>query len=127
MRVICRRSDGSTRLTSGETYLVLAMLLATDPGGMQALVLDNTRSPTWFDTTLFSTSTELIPPSWVARIDEDGAVHIAPAAWLESGFWEAFYDGPDELRLRARQIFRVELAKIEDAESPNESARALPT
>src|SRR5215211_1885395 len=119
MRVICRESDGSARLTKGETYFVLAMLLADDPGGMQALVLDNSRSPTWFDTTLFATLTDLIPPSWVGRIDDDGAVHLAPAGWLEDGFWEAFYDGPDEPRLRARRVFREELAKIEDAESPN--------
>jgi hypothetical protein len=110
MLLTCRSDDSSGRLTEGRTYLVLAMLLASEKNALLVLIVDDAQSPTWFETNQFETASDLIPENWVVRIGSDGAVHLAPAAWLEEGFWDRFYHGPDALE--ARRLFRSELARI---------------
>jgi len=33
-----------------------------------------------------------VPSNWRSKIDANGTISIAPGAWQESGFFEAFYD-----------------------------------
>jgi hypothetical protein len=41
---------------------------------------------------MFTTVDERIPPNWVVRARDDGILKLAPAAWLEPGFWERYFD-----------------------------------
>ncbi|TCC22818.1 hypothetical protein [Kribbella speibonae] len=74
-------------------YPVISIM--AEPGGRVQLqiVADDGRSLAWFDSDTFMTVDSVIPERWVIRVAESGVVDLAPAAWLEPGFWEQYYDG----------------------------------
>ncbi len=114
MVVSAQRTDHT--VTAGREYLVLAMLLLPESSGLWCLIRDDQSRLTWCPTASFVTVSERIPPTWVGRIDaDDGTLHLAPARWLEPGFWESYHSDGVKSR-EARRVFNEELAKIEQAE-----------
>ncbi|MGN6686445.1 MAG: hypothetical protein ACTHK1_02795 [Actinomycetales bacterium] len=98
----------SAWLSVDRVYRVLSVA-ATPEGSVQLqVVTDDGRSLGWFESAMFMTTDGAIPPNWVARIGDRGAVELAPARWLVPGFWESFYD----LDPGARRVFEEELAAI---------------
>jgi hypothetical protein len=102
MKVLCQRLPGpidgsvleaSPWLTLDAVYTVASV--TAEPGGRVQLqvVADDGHSLAWFNSDTFMTVDSTIPERWVARIGESGSFDLGPAAWLEPGFWEAYYDG----------------------------------
>lgn len=104
MKVICIRVpspidgmqlDSSPWVTVDRDYTVVSVL-AEVGGRVKVQLLNDTQSLGWFNANCFLTVDSTIPANWVARVGEGGALRLAPAAWLEEGFWERFYDAdPD--------------------------------
>jgi hypothetical protein len=117
MKVMCVRLinpvDGkpmtdSAWLSIDREYPVLSVA-ATPDGSVQLQVLtDDGRTLGWFESAMFITTDVAIPANWVVRVGERGIVELAPARWLEPGFWESFYD----LDPGARRVFEEELSAI---------------
>jgi hypothetical protein len=85
------KSDGW--LTVGRDYVVLTILALPGSGGVRLRVLaDDGRTPILADSGLFAAENEPLPNSWVGPVTQRGALQLGPAAWLESGFWERFFD-----------------------------------
>jgi hypothetical protein len=63
---------------------------------------------------MFRTTSTRIPSNWVAAIDEDGYLAIAPAAFLQPFFWERVQGdmGTREERLAAIADYKRELEVI---------------
>ena len=63
---------------------------------------------------MFRTTSTRIPSSWVAAIDEDGHLALAPAAFLQPFFWERVQGdmGTREERLAAIADYKRELEVI---------------
>lgn len=75
----------------GREYPVLA---AQAHSGRRAKlrILADDGTPTLFDAAMFTASEMAIPGTWVMRVREGGIVDLGPAAWLEPGFWERYFD-----------------------------------
>jgi hypothetical protein len=63
-----------------------------DPIDPSVQIIGDDGDPTWWPSIMFTTVSPRVPSNWTAVVDAEGALHIAPAAWLERGFWEAWYD-----------------------------------
>jgi len=103
--------DDSEWLRIGDEYPVLAMLAHAAPEHpyrTSVLVQDAAGSASWFPNDFFVTTSTRVPSNWIAEIDQDGALHIAPERWLEPGFWEARYDNQTD----AIAVYRAELEVI---------------
>jgi hypothetical protein len=105
--------ESASGLTVGGDYLVIAMSMdANPPGGRLAAwlqILDDNDEPQWVPTVMFETLSSTLPTNWVGLIHESGNVSVAPAPWLERGFWERFYgDGTPQQILEARDTYRRE-------------------
>lgn len=85
--------DVSAWLKLDAHYDVIGVL--TDPVGRVQLhiLTDDDQSLAWFDSTHFRVIDGSLSRSWRARIHNDGALELAPSAWLDDGFWERYYDG----------------------------------
>jgi len=101
MRVVCvQLTNPNTGLTESTSpwldldteYEVLEVYAY--PGGRIDLRIaaKDAGTPALFDSELFMTVDERIPPNWIARVREGGTVEFGPSTWLETGFWERFFD-----------------------------------
>jgi len=78
-----------------EEYVVLE--IHVEPGqGAAFRIIPKDGTPALFEAAMFMTTDQGIPDTWEARVREGGIVHIAPTAWLQSGFWERFFDRDPE-------------------------------
>lgn len=103
MKVVCRRIESATTdeaittnpwLTVGREYDVLEVVAY--PGGeilFRLLGDDQAGGPGLWDSRLFMANSTEVPASWVASVDDEGAVRLGPEAWQRDGFWEAYFDG----------------------------------
>jgi hypothetical protein len=74
-----------------EEYPVLSIVV--EPGrGAKFRILTSDSTPALFDAAMFATTNGRLPPNWVVRASENGIVEFGPAAWLERGFWEHYFD-----------------------------------
>lgn len=78
-------------------YRVLSILVQPGRGAKFRIVTDD-GTPALFNAAMFATSDGNLPPNWVVRASETGVVEIAPAKWLQPGFWERFFDGDPAAR-----------------------------
>jgi len=92
--------EASAWVSVGGRYRVVSVLAEPGRSPLVQIVTDDRASLAWFDSTSFETVDGTIPASWTARIGVNGALELAPSAWLASGFWEAYYDG-DPVAARA--------------------------
>jgi hypothetical protein len=135
MRVVCERIfnpdatpafsetiEAHPRIAVGEEYVVSFIRIEpgrtpgpTYPGVFFALVRDERHfSHGMWPYEMFRSTSTRIPSNWVAEIDEDGYLAIAPAAFLEPFFWERVQgdSGTREERLAAIADYKRELEVI---------------
>jgi hypothetical protein len=111
--------EAVSQLTDGAEYLVISVLAFGRGDNPKILlhVIDDDRGPGWWPSTMFVTTSSRIPPNWVARVDEEGDLHLAPEQWLRRGFWPEFYGdtGDSDSQAAARSTFVRELDVIRRA------------
>lgn len=83
--------ESSPWLTIGKEYVVISIVSGLAGKVMLHLVTDD-GSFGFFDVDCFLTTDQSIPSNWVGQIDDHGDLELAPASWLEMGFWESYYD-----------------------------------
>lgn len=104
MRIRCRASSlmgakgmpisAEPWLRVGDEYLVLEILCS--PTGPVQFRLEGRAPndiPAMHDSRFFEVVDPALPPGWAVELLADGGCIIGPAAWQESGFWEAFFSG----------------------------------
>jgi hypothetical protein len=91
-----REIEFSPWLTLERIYHVMSIEIS--PGGKRSYgVVTAERAGEWpnmgsHQTECFEIVSTTVPSNWRLRVRENGAMNIAPEAWQESGFLEAFYD-----------------------------------
>jgi hypothetical protein len=83
--------DSSPWLTLGREYTVVSVA-AQHSGRTHFRLITDAGSLGVFQSTDFETSNSTLPSAWVAQLS-DGYLELAPAAWMERGLWESYYDG----------------------------------
>ena len=135
MKVVCERIlnpdarpwfseplESHPRVAVGEEYIVSFITVEprrpsrhASPNVFFSLVRDERHfSHGMWPYEMFSTTSKRIPSNWVAAIDEDGNLAIAPAAFLRPLFWERVQgdSGTREERLEAIADYKRELEVI---------------
>lgn len=102
-----RPADNSAWLTLDRVYHVMGIHTCPD-GKRDYLIIANDRDPGfaamgYHPAESFEVLTHVTPPNWsVTR--SDGEEYVFPAAWLEPGFFDAFYDrDPDAYAIFERE------------------------
>jgi len=91
----------------GEEYTVYVIQVdATPPRGLlpsSLLLLDETRTPVWLPSAMFSVSSGRIPTSWRVHLTESGDVLIGPEPVLDESVLARLHEGdtPDAREARA--------------------------
>lgn len=83
-------------LTLGGIYHVMSIDVAPD-GGCSYGVVTAERAGEWpnigsHPARCFEIISTVVPSNWHVKVWENGAISVAPAAWQEPAFLEAFYD-----------------------------------
>jgi hypothetical protein len=91
-------------------HVVLALeARVVQPRGMSALHFliksSPTATPAWSPAGMYAIVDPSLPSIWVARLDSDIDLVLAPTDWHQAGFWDAFHNGVGERGARAREIF----------------------
>lgn len=92
----------------GEEYTVLEIYASDRTKTSFRISSKQDDTPVLFDAQMFATVDGRIPPNWTVRVEEGGSVAVAPAAWLEDGFWERYFDSDKE----AVAVYEAEKALI---------------
>jgi hypothetical protein len=112
---------GPGGLTRGNEYLVLSLVVDPDPerGILFArfLVLNDDRSPTWEPTAMFSVTDGTVASNWESHTSQQGELELGPSAWLRDDFWTHYYGEDSERIARAHEVFRQELAVMEEEDT----------
>jgi hypothetical protein len=90
-------------LTVGNVYSVIAILVSVQPSGSTGPLLqliDDGSDPSWHESKLFETVSTRVPSNWACKLLDTGGIHVAPSPWLETGFWDRWYDERYNQRLR---------------------------
>lgn len=97
MKSLCIKVRGGSRdapwLSLGNEYRVLSILVPSNGSPLLRVIADDGRTPILVEAELFEMSSQRIPDNWVGVIREGGVVELGPESWLESGFWERYFDG----------------------------------
>ena len=101
MKVLCIQPtdlrNNNTPKYSGlrldEVYAVLQIYIDPKRFTRFRIAPSDGGSPALYDSDIFLTVDGSIPENWVVQVREGGVVDFAPAAWLEDGFWERYFDG----------------------------------
>lgn len=101
MKVLCvnlgdPQTSRSAWLTLDQEYLLLALLAVPGRRIKFRVLSDDGRTPILADSRMFAAPIQRLPESWVATVTQDGVVELGPAPWLESGFWERYFDRDPE-------------------------------
>lgn len=86
----------SSRLTIGSIYSVASIYAEPSRSTLLQIVSGDRGSLVWVDSSSFVTVNGKLPARWVAEIDSEGGLTLAPAAWLAEGFWEDYFNGVRE-------------------------------
>ncbi|WP_330330258.1 hypothetical protein OHS33_11290 [Streptomyces sp. NBC_00536] len=88
-------------------YVVLEISTWPGRGISVRISSEDNGTPVLFDSRMFETTSEAIPPHWISRIGKEGSLEIGPPSWLVPGFWERFFDQVSE----AVEDYEGEMAK----------------
>lgn len=116
MKALCVSLDENGRdksywLTLGRDYLVLAAEMPPrGPARLRVIADDDT--PILASASLFAVNAQELPRTWVFAVREGGVVELGPRPWIESGFWERYFDGDED----AVRLFREEVIRIESVQ-----------
>ncbi len=97
-------------LRLGSKYPVQAIYFDQEQGVRYRIISDDAATPALFAASAFTVIDGHIPESWRAHAYSSGAFTLGPAAWLEPGFWERFFDDDAE----ARRVFDLNTTRILD-------------
>jgi hypothetical protein len=100
--------DKDSWLTLNQEYQVLSVLMTPRGPAKFRVVADDGRTPILADSTLFAMSSQKLPQSWVFAVREGGVVALGPPQWLETGFWERYFDGDAD----AVRKFQEEMSRM---------------
>lgn len=94
--VFGREVEASPWLTLGRTYHVASIEITPD-GKRSYGIVTSERAGEWpnmggHQAECFEIVSTMAPSNWRSKVNANGAISIAPAAWQEPGFLEAFYD-----------------------------------
>ncbi|ODP30923.1 hypothetical protein A9762_27480 [Pandoraea sp. ISTKB] len=91
-----REVEFSPWLKLGRTYCVMSIEI--DPLGRRSYgIITSAREGEWpsmggHQAECFDVVSTMVPSNWRQKIHENGSISIAPGAWLQTGFLDAFYD-----------------------------------
>ncbi|MES2662166.1 MAG: hypothetical protein V4629_02580 [Pseudomonadota bacterium] len=92
--------EHSPWLSIGKTYTVLSINLRHGSLGKFQLISDDHDTPTYHNSNQFEIVSQNIPKSWIIDFEADSHFSLAPKAWSEPGFLEAYFDGePEAIKL----------------------------
>ena len=91
-----REVEFSPWLTLGRIYHVMSIEIGPD-GKRSYGIVTSEREGEWpnmggHQAECFEIVSTTVPSNWRSKVNTSGAISIAPEAWQESGFLEAFYD-----------------------------------
>jgi hypothetical protein len=94
--VFGREVEFSPWLTLGRIYPVMSIEIGPD-GKRSYGIVTSDRTGEWpnmggHQAECFEIVSTTVPSNWRSKVNTNGAISIAPAAWQELGFLEAFYD-----------------------------------
>lgn len=114
-----RTGDGERKahgfLTPGKDYVVLSIIVESAQG-VQFLILDDSlHQPGWHSAEAFDLVSDEVPSNWSIKVGEGGStsyVEIAPSAWLEPNFYNAYWGDGDAAAVAAQAVFDREVEVI---------------
>ncbi|WP_293653136.1 hypothetical protein [Thiolapillus sp.] len=121
MKVKCRQFldeetgdvlDQNSWLTIGRIYHVLSIHMEFGGRLKFQLVGDDGLTPAFHDAGQFEVVSCLIPSTWCVSSVPGSHFELTPKAWLESGFWEEYFDG----NVKAIALFQCEKEKMLEEE-----------
>jgi hypothetical protein len=110
-----RRREHQGFQTVGNEYIVLAIKASNERGVRFLLLSDHPRQPGWHDASDYDLVSDEVPSNWVIDVGAAGrsdAITIAPATWLEPGFFEDYWSEDPVRGAAAQEIFKRELNVI---------------
>ncbi len=110
MKLICNLKD-STWVNYGDAYYPLAISFSLKSGIEVYIQSEDNNTPIWKKITGFEVIDQIIPSSWVRKVDADpayGIITFLPAKWVYRGFFEELYDDVPS----AVALFNEEAIKI---------------
>jgi hypothetical protein len=120
VRYLGYTSDGERRrklaLSVGRDYVVLAINVNARETRFLILGDQFVPRPGWYPAPHFDLVADDVPSNWRIRIgamtNDAAALRVAPASWLEPGFFEHYEGDGNAATLAARSAFDRELAVI---------------
>lgn len=94
-------------LTVGREYDVLAVYFDRTQGTLFRIIGNDTFTPALFPLEILEITDSRIPQNWVLEKDSSGVLRLSPKAWLETGYWDRFFDREPQ----AIKIFEEEVAR----------------
>lgn len=95
-------------LEPNESLTVLAISAVATEGAKYLIWSRKQNSAALFSGFDFEIVDASLSPRWVAGLDANGFIYLAPRDWQTIGFWERYYDG----EAGAAQIFEREMKAI---------------
>lgn len=120
VRFVGSRSSGGERhgsgfLTVGAEYVVLSVEVSPREGVRFRIQSDDGLTPALHEAAEFDLVSDAVPSNWRIAVGAGGstaAFELAPAEWLEPGFWSDFFGDGDVAAIAAHDVFRRECAVI---------------
>lgn len=124
MIVQCTTDTEAGWLRPASKYAVQAVYFDQARGTRYRIISDDAATPALFPASAFTVLDGRIPRSWRIHVHRNGDTELCPAAWLELGFWERFFDG-DEAAKSVFQLYATPLASMPPAtpDSPPQAPR----
>ena len=91
-----------------EVLIVLAANSVPSGGSRFLLWSEKQSTAALFPVSDFEIMDNRLPSAWVAKVDLNGYLELAPPEWLSADFWERFHNGDPE----AEATFKKEVAAI---------------
>jgi hypothetical protein len=95
MRVRGRDGEGGW-LTASREHVVLCIEVEHGRGALLRIEAGEANTPALFPVDEVDQTDGRIPQIWRVKTGRGGLLDIGPPAWLEDGFWEAYFDGKPE-------------------------------
>src|SRR6266852_8318959 len=105
-------------LTIGKRYTVLAVGNNGENGLLFRVMSDDGLTPVVANWREFKLVSSRLASTWIASLDENGNLMLAPKTWTRPGFWEDYFDrDPEAMRQfeQARKVIEAEVGDFAEA------------
>jgi hypothetical protein len=93
MKVTRKQNAGCEEWFAPDELVTVLMLSVSGTGGSQLLLWSNKQQGVGlFSPNDFNITDASLPAEWVAGIDLNGNIILAPRDWLIPGFWERYHE-----------------------------------